>query len=185
MCQGQKAYKGAFYTICHYWKKLFKIGLFKTIFLQLPRCCALFPGFNTHYVSSIFQFNLRIFTKHVRGLLSSILNAIHHGIIPCALAQFFATTHHVERSSAHFSAHALPLFKAAAWRQAHSFCNALLKLHLSKPSKLPCPTFPGRPCLPTPAPTLILPQHCLLVVCPPSQIPSEDVPSKEEHHLAL
>jgi hypothetical protein len=73
-----------------------------------------FPGFNMHYVNSIFQFNLRIFTKHVRGLLSSILNAIHHGIIPCALAQFFATTHHVERSSAHFSAHALPLFKAAA-----------------------------------------------------------------------
>ncbi len=94
--------------------KLFKIGLFKTIFLQLPRCCALFPGFNTHYVSSIFQFNLRIFTKHVRGLLSSILNALHHDLIPCALAQFFATTHHIEHSSAHFSARALTLFKAAA-----------------------------------------------------------------------
>jgi hypothetical protein len=27
--------------------------------------------------------------------------ALHHGITPCALAKFFATTHHVERSSAH------------------------------------------------------------------------------------
>ncbi len=25
-------------------KKIFQIGLFKTIFLQLPRCCAPFPG---------------------------------------------------------------------------------------------------------------------------------------------
>jgi hypothetical protein len=74
----------------------------------------LFPGFNTHYVNSIFQFNLRIFTKRVRGLLSSILNAFHHGIIPCALAQFFATSHHFEHSSANFSARALPRFKAAS-----------------------------------------------------------------------
>jgi hypothetical protein len=73
-----------------------------------------FPGFNTHYVNSIFQFNLKIFTKRVRRLLSSILNELHHGIIPCGLAQFFATTHHVERSSAHFSARALPFFNAAA-----------------------------------------------------------------------
>ncbi len=172
------------------------------IFPQLPRRCALFPGFNTHYENSRFQFNHRIFTKRVRGLLSSLLNTLHHGVIPCALAQFVATTHHVERSSAHFATCACVYFAtfqgsgvmasqqilhfaALQVQSVSSFCDASLKLSLSKPSKLPCPTFPGLPCLPTPVPTLILPQHRLLVVCPPSQIPSEDVPSKEERRLAL
>jgi hypothetical protein len=144
-----------------------------------------------------------LFTKHVREILSSLLNALHHDIIPCTLAQFFATTHHIKCSSAHFAACACVHFAtfqgssvtaskqnlhfaALQAQSVRSFCDSSLKLSLSKPSKLPCPTFPGLRYLPTPAPTLILPQHCLLVVvCPPSQIPSEDIPSKEECRLAL
>ncbi len=95
-------------------KNYFKSDYLKQFSCNYHIAVPFFPGFNMHYVNSIFQFNLRIFTKRVRGLLSSILNALHHGLIPWANAQFFATTHHVKRSSAHFSARVLPLFKAAA-----------------------------------------------------------------------
>jgi hypothetical protein len=114
--QGQKAYKTKVLFIqCVPTKKNYlKSDHSKQFSRNYHVAVPFFPGFNMHYVNSIFQFNLRIFTKRVRGLLSSILNALHHGVIPWALAQFFATTHHVECSSTHFSACALPLFKAVA-----------------------------------------------------------------------
>ncbi len=109
--------------MCPYKKKYLKSDYLKQFSCNYHVDVPFSLLFNMHYVNSIFQFNLRIFTKHVRGLLSSILNALHHGIIPCALAHFFA----FEQSAAILSQRAVQAERVA--REAAADAQKMKNAH--------------------------------------------------------